>query len=379
MERALRFVLLMGIVSLLGDVAYEGARSVIGAYLATFGISALLLGLVIGFGEFSGYGLRIIFGHLADRSKRYWAFTFTGYALILSIPLIALTDYLAIVLLLIVLERLGKALRSPSRDALLSFATAKIGRGMAFGIHEAVDQIGAFLGPFIFFIVLYFGYGYKEGFLLLFIPTFLMLLVLLVAKKSYAGEELQRREETKLEKVFWLYTIFTVFAVAGSVNFQLLAFHFKLNQVFSDELIPVLYALVMGVDAISAILTGKAYDKIGLKCLALVPILTPISVALSLGAYPVLGLLLVGSVIGMQESVMRAGVAEISGVGKRATAYGILNTGFGLGFFFGSFSMGYLYDLSPDYLVLFSLGTEILAVFVLFSLLKKLRKYPSHG
>lgn len=378
MERVFKFVLLMGIVSLLGDITYEGARSVIGAYLATFGISALMLGFVIGFGEFLGYGLRILFGHFADKSKRYWAFTFAGYALILSIPVIALTDYAVIIILLLILERLGKALRSPSRDALISFATAKIGRGMAFGIHEAIDQIGAFLGPLIFFVVLHFGYGYKEGFLLLFIPTLLMLSVLGVAKKNYVGEEVQKKEEKKLEKSFWLYTAFTIFAVAGLVNFQLLAFHFKLNQVFSDEAIPVLYALVMGVDAISALLIGKAYDKIGLKCLALIPILTPISVALSIDAHPILGLVLIGSIIGMQESVMRAGVAEISGVGKRATAYGILNTGLGLGFFFGSLLMGYLYDLSPKYLLLFSLSVEIVALCVLMLVIKT-KKDLSHG
>lgn len=371
MEKALRFVLLMGIVSLLGDVTYEGARSVIGSYLATFGISATLLGIVIGVGELFGYALRIVFGHFADKSGRYWAFTFFGYALIISIPLIALTDHLAIVLLLVVLERLGKALRSPSRDALLSFATAKIGRGLVFGIHEALDQLGAFLGPFLFFVVLHLGYGYREGFLLLFIPTLLMLSILGFAKQSYVGEEVWRRGEGKLGKTFWLYVAFAIFAVAGLANFQLLAYHFKLNGIFFDELIPVLYALVMGVDAVSALLIGRTYDKLGLKCLAFVPILTPISVALAYSASPIFGLLLVGALFGIQESAMRAGVAEISGAEKRATAYGILNTGFGFGFLFGSVAMGYLYDLSLEYLVLFSFFVEAIAFFILVLLIRK--------
>ncbi len=374
MEKALRFVLLMGIVSLLGDVTYEGSRSVIGAYLANFGISALILGFFIGFGEFLGYGLRILFGHIADKSKRYWTFTFLGYALILSIPLIALTEYVAIVVLLIILERLGKALRSPSRDALISFATAKIGRGVAFGIHEAIDQVGAFLGPMIFFLALYLGYGYKEGFLILFIPTFLMLLFLGIAKQSYVGVEVSEVKEEKLERPFWFYTAFAIFSIAGLLNFQLLAYHFKISQIFSDELIPVLYALVMSVDAISALLIGRVYDKIGLKCLSLIPILTPISVALSLGTHPILGLVILGSIIGMHESVMRAGVAEISGAGKRATAYGIFNTGFGVGFFLGSSLMGYLYDLSTEYLVLFSLAVEAIALCFLTLLLRKIKK-----
>ncbi|MCS7130003.1 MAG: MFS transporter [Archaeoglobaceae archaeon] len=371
MERALRFVLLMGIVSLLGDTTYEGARSVMGAYLATFGISALLLGLVVGIGELLSYGFRIFSGYLADKSQRYWAFTFVGYALIFSIPLIALTDSLAIILLLIILERLGKALRSPARDTLISFATAKIGRGTGFGIHEALDQIGAVLGPFIFFLILYMGYGYKEGFLILFIPTFLLLLTLLSAKQSYVGEEVRKEGDNGLSKVFWLYIIFTIFAVAGLVNFQLLAYHFKIRSIFSDELIPILYALAMGVDAISAILIGKAYDKLGLKCLILIPVLTPISVALSFGANPILGLILFGAIIGMQESIMRAGVAEMTGMGKRATAYGILNTGFGLGFFIGSFLMGILYEISVDYIILFSLIIELMAFGILMLIIRR--------
>lgn len=370
MEKALRFVLLMGIVSLLGDTTYEGARSVVGAYLATFGISALLLGLVVGIGEFLSYGFRIFAGYLADRSRMYWAFTFFGYALIFSIPLIALTEHLWLIILLLILERIGKALRSPARDTLLSFATAKIGRGIGFGIHEALDQIGAFIGPFIFFIVLYMGYGYKEGFLIMFIPTTLLLIVLLITKQSYVGEEVQKREFDRLGKAFWLYIAFTILAVAGIINFQLLAYHFKINSVFSDELIPILYALAMGFDAISAIFVGKAFDKIGLKCLALVPFLTPISVAMSLGENPIFGVILFGAIIGMQESIMRAGIAEMSGIGKRATAYGILNTGFGLGFFLGSFFMGLLYEISIGYLILFSIFVELLALLFLILLLR---------
>ena len=370
MERAVRFVLLMGVVSLLGDITYEGARSVLGAYLATLGFSALLLGFVIGFGEFLGYGLRIVFGQLADKSRNYWAFTFAGYATILSIPLIALTDHVGILAFLLLLERLGKAIRSPSRDALLSFATTKLGRGFAFGLHEALDQIGAFLGPIIFFATLKFGYGYREGFLLFFIPTLLMLLTLGIAKKSYAGEG-QIEGNGELKRSFWLYAIFTAFAIAGFANFQLLAYHFKVNQIFPDEVIPILYALVMGVDAISALLLGKVYDKLGLKCLTLIPILTPISVAFSFEIDPFLGLVLAGALLGMQESVMRAGVAEMSGTEKRASAYGVFNTALGLGFFFGGTAMGYLYDLNHVYPILFSFCVEAVALCIVVLMLRK--------
>lgn len=373
MEKALKFLLLMGIVSLLGDVVYEGARSVIGAYLATFGVTALMLGFVIGLGELLSYGFRIFTGHLADKTRRYWAFTFLGYALIFSIPLIAFFDSVALIFLLIILERLGKAFRSPARDTLISFATAKMGRGTGFGIHEALDQIGAVIGPMMFFLVISFGYGYREGFLLLFIPAILMLLTLNLARLNYVSEELPRSggSSKKLGRVFWLYMAFTILAVAGLVNFQLLAYHFKVKSVFSDELIPLLYALAMGVDAVSAILAGKAFDRVGLKCLVLVPLLTPLSVLMSLQLNPIAGLILFGFVLGMHESVMRAGVAELSGAERRATAYGVMNTSMGFGLFAGSSLIGFLYDISIDAVILFSLGTSVLALSVLLFVLRE--------
>ncbi|MCX8172212.1 MAG: MFS transporter [Archaeoglobaceae archaeon] len=371
MDRALQFVLLMGIVSLLADTTYEGARSVIGAYLATFGTSALLLGLIIGIGEFLSYGFRVLTGYFADRYQKYWFFAFLGYVLVLSIPFIALTDSLGLIFLLIILERIGKAFRSPSRDALLSFATVGMGRGIGFGIHEALDQVGAFLGPFIFFFVLYLGYSYRDGFLLLFIPSSLMLLALLTAKHRYFGEEILRRENDKLGKKFWIYIIFTILSVAGLANFQILAYHFKVKAIIADELIPLLYALAMAVDALVAVLAGKTYDRVGLKSLIFVPILTPISAFLSLHYNPVLGLIFLGSILGIHESAMRAGVAELSGAGKRATAYGFLNMGFGIGFFIGSFTIGFLYEISYHYIILFSICIEILAFLILFLLFRQ--------
>lgn len=375
MERAIKFVLLMGIVSLLGDVVYEGARGVIGAYLATFGVTAFMLGIVIGFGELLSYGLRIFAGYMVDKTRKYWAFTFFGYAMILSIPLIAFFNSYVIVFLLIILERIGKAFRSPARDALLSFSTAKIGRGTGFGIHEALDQIGAVIGPLLFFFVIFMGFGYREGFMLLFIPAILMLLSLNFAKLNYISEEtaLADKSSKKLERVFWLYIVFTVLAVAGLMNFQLLAYHFKVKSVFSDELIPLLYALAMGVDAISALIAGKAFDRVGLKCLVIVPALTPLSVILSLKFNPIAGLILFGFVLGMHESVMRAGVAELTNAGKRASAYGLLNTSMGVGLFVGSSLIGLLYDISIDAVFAFSLIASFLALLLLSLMLRALK------
>ena len=188
-SKAFKLIILMGIVSFFGDVTYEGARSITAPYLATFGVSALVVGLVSGAGEFLGYALRLVSGFLVDKTRRYWLITFVGYGLILSIPLIAFASGWQIVALLIVLERMGKAVRSPAKDSIISFATKKVGRGWGFGIHEAIDQFGAVLGPLILFYALYFGWNFQGGFSLLFLPAILCILFLALARFEFPRPE----------------------------------------------------------------------------------------------------------------------------------------------------------------------------------------------
>ncbi len=90
------FVICFGLVSLFADMVYEGARSIIGPYLATLGASAAVVGAVAGIGEFIGYGLRVASGYLVQRRRQYWTWTITGYALtVLSVPLIGATGAIA--------------------------------------------------------------------------------------------------------------------------------------------------------------------------------------------------------------------------------------------------------------------------------------------
>ncbi len=374
MQRAMKFILLMGVVSLFGDITYEGARSVTGPFLSTLGVSATMLGIIVGFGEFSGYALRLATGYMADRTKRYWLLTFVGYGLILAIPLLALAGRWEIAALLIILERAGKAIRSPSRDAILSYATKEIGRGWGFGIHEAMDQVGAFLGPMLIFAVLYFGGDYRESFAATLLPALMVLVVLGIARSQYpAPQMLEVREEGKkgLSKTFWLYTTFVFVSMLGFVNFQILSFHFKVSSVMPDAYIPVAYAAAMGVDAVAALVTGKVYDRFGLRSLILIPLLTP-AILLSFSRSMVLaGILVWGVVMGMQETVMRAAVADMVHPDRRSTAYGVFNTAYGFSWFAGSALLGFLYDLSVSYMLYFVIPTEIIALFILLSLLRK--------
>ncbi len=356
--KPLRVILLLGIVSLLGDIAYEGARSVLGPFLATLGVSAFTLGLVVGFSEFASYGFRLISGYLVDRSRRYWLMTFLGYGLILAIPLLALAYDWRIAALLIVLERIGKGIRSPARDTILSFATREVGRGYGFGIHEALDQIGALAGPILVFAVLYLGFGYRCGFAILAIPAVLLLLFLAYASFQVPNpERFEEKSESKPSKTLWIYVAFVLISTAGFVNFQILSYHYKLEGV-GDELIPILYAAAMGADAAFAVAVGRLYDRIGFKTLMLVPILTAL---IPLAFLNPLAVLVLGLTMAVHETVMRSAVADLVAVDKRGTAYGFLNLAYGIGLFLGSSTVGYLYGVSLGFVWVYVVTVEVLA------------------
>jgi len=372
MQKAFRFIILLGIVSLFGDITYEGARSITGPFLATFGVSAAVVGFIVGFGEFAGYSLRLISGYIADKTGRYWSMTFIGYGLILAIPLLALANRWEIAAMLIIAERAGKAIRSPARDAMLSFATKEVGRGWGFGTHEAMDQIGAIAGPLIFSAVFLLNYGYKEGFAIMFIPAILTLSALMFARIEYPAPHLfEGKQAGSLNKAFWLYTMFIFASMIGFANFQLVSYHFKVQAVYPDVYIPLLYAVAMGVDVFFALLIGKTYDKVGMKSLFLIPLLTPLILfSFSHSWMVILGIVIWGAVMGMQETIMRAGIADLVYPGKRSTAYGIFNTAYGLAWLAGSVTIGLLYDVSLTYLIAFVVLAELVALALLFLLVK---------
>ncbi len=381
---AMQFIILMGMVSLFGDITYEGGRSVTGPYMAFLGASAAMVGLVAGLGEFLGYALRLVSGFVADKTSRYWPLTFLGYGLILAIPFLGIAGSWQFAAVFIILERVGKALRSPARDAILSYATKEVGRGWGFAIHEAMDQIGAIVGPLIFTAVLFFKGGYRQGFLILFIPAILTLFILSLARSRVSSpEKLEEeatgqgpRKEDGFSKVFWLYALFTFFCVAGFANFQIISYHFKVRAVVPDVQIPLLYMVAMAVDGAVALLIGRAYDRIGLKSLILLPVLTiPIPFFGFSGSYIFawVSVVLWGAVMGIHETVMRAAIADLTHISKRGMAYGIFNTMYGLSWFIGSFLMGLLYDVSIDYIIIFVLAMEFVSLPVFF-LLGKIRR-----
>ncbi len=382
-KNALRFIYLLGITSLFADITYEGARSITGPFLSVLGASAAVVGVVAGLGEFIGYALRLVSGYLSDRIGRHWLFTFLGYAAILAIPALAIVGRWEVACLLIIIERSGKAIRTPARDAMLSHVTKEMGRGKGFGLHEALDQIGAVAGPLIIAAILYLKKGYRLSFGVLFIPALLALLTLLIARIKFPvpralettfEEAPKDKGKKKLPRIFWVYTLFTIASVAGYAHFQLISFHFKSRAIVSDVQIPLLFALAMGVDGLVALIIGRIYDRIGLISLISVPILTlPIPLLVFSHGYLgiISGVILWGMVMGVQETIMRAAIADMTPIEVRGTAYGIFNTAYGLAWFAGTSLMGVLYGISIRYIFIFTLIAEVVAAVFLFLSLYK--------
>jgi predicted MFS family arabinose efflux permease len=381
-DRAYRLIILFGIVALLGDFVYEGARSVAGPFLFTLGASAFTVAFVSGFGEFAGYAIRIATGYLADRSRQYWAFVIAGYLMIGAIPFLVLAGSWEIAALLLIAERIGKAVRSPAKDAVLSHAATEVGRGWGFGIHEALDQIGAVAGPILFVVALAAGGSYQGGFALLAIPFVLLLITLLVAWKSMpdpAGFETAAQKTAPAaggssnRRHLTLYAAFTALTMAGFVVFPLLAFHYKAFAIIPDAEIPAFYAIAMAVDAAVALVVGRGYDRYGLAVLLGVPV---IGIAIPYVAFSqsftaaLAGAVLWGASMGMQETVLRAAVADFTLPGGRGFAYGIFNTVYGGAWFAGSIAIGALYTLGTVYAATFMILMQCAALPVLWQVVK---------
>lgn len=384
---ATKFVVLIGLVSLFSDMTYEAARSINGPYLDILGTSATTVGWVAGLGELLGYGLRIVSGYLSDKTKKYWLITIAGYLInLISVPLLAWAGYWQIAILLMILERIGKAIRTPARDAMLSYGTKQMGRGWGFGLHEALDQTGATIGPLLVSAVLFYKHdSYHAAFLVLFIPAITALSILLIAKTLYPHPEQLEIKSTTLDtkgysKLFWLYLAAAAFIAAGYADFPLMAYHFKKTNIIKDEIIPLCYALAMVSDGIFALIMGKLFDRIGTKVLiaaTLISLCFAPMVFLGNTKWILAGMVAWGIGMGAQESIMKATVAELVPEQKRGTGYGLFNTGFGIFWFIGSALMGYLYDVSITRLIIFSVATQIIAAFLFFVFMQKMKRDQS--
>lgn len=267
---AIKFIILFGFISLFADMTYEGARSITGPYLEILKANATIVGFVAGFGELIGYTLRLASGYLIDRTHRYWTITFIGYFInLFAVPFLALAGSWEIAATLIILERFGKAIRVPARDTMLSHASQRMGSGWGFGIHEAFDKTGAMLGPIMVALVLFMHGSYQHAFALLAIPAVIAILVLIIASGLYPHPQnleikIPELETKGISKTFWLYLAGACLVAAGYADFPLIAYHFEKTETMPNFWIPSIYAVAMGVSAISSLIFGRLYDRWGI-------------------------------------------------------------------------------------------------------------------
>ena len=376
------FVAWFGIVALLGDVLYEGARSITGPLLASFGASAAVVGLVTGVGESAALVLRLVSGPAVDRSGRFWEWTIAGYVITaVSVPFLGLASSLWVASALVILERVGKAVRAPAKDTLLSHATAVTGRGRGFAVHEALDQFGALLGPLLVAGMLWLtGDDFGVSLLVLAVPGVgLVALVLWLRRQvpdpaAYEDHPTPHTTPGAVEHVdrlpgrFWAYAAFTALTMAGFATFGVLSFHLVTTGLLAAAVVPLVYAGAQLVDAAAALLSGWGYDARGPAVLFSLPVVAaaiPLLAFSGTVAVAVAGCLLWGVALGIQESTMRATVADLVGPGRRATAYGVFGAVVGVAAALGGVLAGTLYDVSVTALVAVTAALQVAATAVL--------------
>lgn len=389
---AWRFIVWFGMVSLFADFVYEGARAITGPFMAHLGASAVLVGVITGTGEALALAGRLVTGPLVDKTRAFWPLAILGYLLtIVSVPLLGTATTILATSALVIAERTGKAVRSPGKDVMLSHATASIGRGKGFAVHEALDQIGAVVGPLVVALVLALTHNdYHWAFGILVLPGIIALLVLIKLRAQVPDPSIYDQKANKtfslhssnirsFPKEFWTYLTFTCIATAGFATFGVLSYHLVRQHVVATPLIPLIYALSMGAAALMSLVSGLLYDRIGKRSLILVPILTAGIVLLAFRINPdlaVTGIVLWGFVMGIQESTMRASVADIIPPETHGTAYGVFALGFGIASLIGGVLIGYLYDRSMHSLIITVLGIEGMAfIFFVATQLQSTRKH----
>lgn len=377
-----RLVMRLGFVSLFADFSYEGSHAILGSFLATLQAGPLVVGLVAGGGELLGSGIRLLAGHWADRSRRYWPMMAAGYiANLLAVPALAFARHLSAAIPLIFAERLAKGLRTPARNVVLAQAGERLGQGKAFGLHGALDQLGGLLGPLVVAAIVAVR-GYHAAFAFLLVPAAAALLML---HRAYALAPTPRAEPVAASSltfapIFYGYMTFAAFTVMGFAHFILFSYHLSVTHRLPPPWIPVLYALAMAADGLAALAAGWLFDRIGLKALYLLPLLLLLADPLQFLSRSPLAIsaaaLVWGTALGVQGGTLRAGLTYFVPRQRRGSAFGLFDAGFGFAWMIGSLAMGALYRLSPRDLVMFGGASEVVALGLLTALLRRAAPTP---
>ena len=372
----MQFIVCLGLVSLFADITYEAARSSTGPFLRALGSSAAQIGIIVGLGEFLGFSLRLISGALADRTRAYWTITIFGYAVnLVAVPMLAFARNWPVAAALIVAERVGKSLRGPARDVLLSEAAARVGRGWGFGLHSAMDQTGAVIGPLFMVWALARTRSYSPAFLFLAIPAATALAALLMARRFDITGRTSTAEtaadNAPTPRIFWIYTAAAGLLALGYCDFPLIAYHFGKTGMFSRTGIPLVYAVAMAMNGITALIFGRLYDRYGLPVMSAGILVSLASLPLCFLGGPeaaIAGLACWGAGMGAIDGIIRSGISQIVHANQRGRAFGLYNTVFGTAWFLGSAAMGLLYDHWIMGLVLIGVVSQTASALIFYML-----------
>jgi MFS family permease len=375
---AFRFVLTLGIVNLFADMTYEGGGSINGLFLGNLGASAAAISIIAGAGEFLGYTLRSVSGYIADKTGRYWLVTFVGYSVnLLAVPAMASAPTWQVAGALIFAERIGRALRKPTVEAMLSYSTGKHGKGWVYAVNTAMDETGATFGPLLIALALYLKSGFRSAYAVLLISSALALISLIIARIQFpVPSRLEsggpRTAATRsFTPCYWLYMAGGACFAAGLMSYELVSFHFASNRIVSEELIPVFLALATATGVAASLILGKLYDKIGIaSVIAGVVLSAAFSPFVFFGAFwaALGGLLLWGVGYATQDTLLKVLIASVLPGGKRNFAFGLFYLGYGGGWLVGSIATGLLYERSRLTLVIFAIAVQLASLpFFLFA------------
>ena len=367
---AFRFVLTMGIVNLFADTTYEGGASINGPFLGSLGATAATVGMVAGFGEFLGYTLRSISGYLADKTGRYWPITFVGYTInLLAVPAMALAGSWQAASAFLILERVGRAFRKPTVEAMLSYSAGTLGRGWVYGLNTALDETGATLGPLLIAFALHRGATYRAGYAWLVVASLCALAALTVARVSFPVPSRLGSGTvsgpSRFTPRFWISMVAAACFGAGLMSFELISFHLASHGSLSPALIPVALALATVVGIVASLALGRLYDRVGLPVvLAAMGAAAMFSPLVFLGGRVALlaGMALWGLGYSVQDALLKAVVAGMLPEGKRSLAFGLFYAGYGVGWLVGGIATGALYARSLTGLVAFSVVAQLTAI-----------------
>jgi MFS family permease len=377
-HRKIIIFILLSLVSLFADMSYEGARSVAGAYMSYLGAPAIIAG-ALGIGEFLSYISRALSGFLVNIKhsvRAIWSLIIIGYIVNLGvIPFLALTGKWELAFLILLLERIGKGLRVPPRDIVLSEVTVPIGRGKGFGLHELMDQIGAVAGPLLISYTIA-RHGYGTGFLTLGIPSILAVALVVVAAALYIKHKSSWKtvaKKTLYTQRFTLFLIAVFFMNLGFLHWFLAGYHLSKTGLITAPGIALLYTVAMLTDALLALPLGYLFDKIGEKIITASPILALSSSLVILFSSNVtlimIGVVLWGIYMAYTEVVLRAVIPSLVS-GEISSAYGRYYIVQALGWGSGSLMIGTLYAYNKIMLIPSILGAEI-ASFAFITILSR--------